>query len=169
MAHVWSLTENHMSITSSLNPVRIREFSFKNPSGGTGGSYLTHSAPFAPKTALVMLRRAVFDYEVGWRMAGISADEALSTYLEAHAHPMDKRVYFSEHDLADKGHDAQSLVLSFAQTLSVIKTGDGTEFRQQADRSWQAEGIQVNSTEQLLSDFYLVLDADDCEAGERLA
>ncbi|CAN7631229.1 hypothetical protein LJR189_004780 [Acidovorax delafieldii] len=158
-----------MAITSSWNPVQIHEFSFKNPSGGTGGSYLKHSAPFAPKTALVILRRAVFDYEVGWRMAGISADEALSAYLEVHAHPMDKRVYFSELDLAEKGRDVQSLVLSLAQSLQVIWTGDGTEFRQQPDRSWQAEGIQVHSTEQLLSDFYVVLDADDSEAGEQSA
>lgn len=82
---------------------------------------------------------------------------------------MDKRVYFSELDLAEKGRDVQSLVLSLAQSLQVIWTGDGTEFRQQPDRSWQAEGIQVHSTEQLLSDFYVVLDADDSEAGEQSA
>lgn len=153
-----------MTVSKSIPPVRIREFSFKNPSGGTAGTFLKYGPPLAPSSSLVVLRRAIYDYEVGWRMAGVSADDALTAYLDAHAHPQDKRVYFSEHELAGDGQDIHALVLSFAKTLRVIRTADGKVFRLQSDGSWRAGDIRVQKVEHLLEDCDLVLDADDSEA-----
>ncbi|TXT25405.1 MAG: hypothetical protein FD131_4606 [Rhodocyclaceae bacterium] len=83
--------------------VSVTEFCFNNPAGGTAisdGSF--NNEPYPHKTTKVVTVKGWLDYECGWRFIGLSADPLLTAYLEAHGHAVDRRVFFSEFDLADR-------------------------------------------------------------------
>jgi len=83
--------------------ITVPEFCFNTPAGGTAISDGTFGNEAYPHpTATVTPIKGWFDYECGWRFIGESADPLLTTYLEAHGHPEDRRVFFSEFDLADR-------------------------------------------------------------------
>jgi len=83
--------------------ITVTEFCFNNPAGGTAisdGSFNNEAYP--QRTATVTPIKGWHDYECGWRFIGTSADPQLTAYLEAHGHATERRVFFSEFDLADR-------------------------------------------------------------------
>ena len=83
--------------------ITVTEFCFNNAAGGTAisdGSFNNEAYPH--QTATVTPIKGWHDYECGWRFIGVSADPQLTSYLEAHGHATDRRVFFSEFDLADR-------------------------------------------------------------------
>lgn len=83
--------------------ITVTEFCFNNAAGGTAisdGSFNNEAYPH--QTATVTPIKGWHDYECGWRFIGVSADPQLTSYLEAHGHATNRRVFFSEFDLADR-------------------------------------------------------------------
>lgn len=76
--------------------VKIKEFAFQNPSGGTGMSNWQFNPPYTGQP-VVKITKKWFDYETGYRFWGEAVDPALKEYLKANA--KDGRVFFSEWDI----------------------------------------------------------------------
>lgn len=80
--------------------VIINAFAFTNKAGGTGLSNWAFNPKFPAPTTTVQVVRGWFDYETGMRFVAVSADPALTDYLNANAKP-GSQVFFGEQDLAD--------------------------------------------------------------------
>lgn len=77
---------------------KLKSFSFKNKSGGTGMSNWEWDPKFKGD-AEVTVEKSWHDYEIGTRYIGEAASPDLIEYLQKNAHPTDKRVFFGRSDL----------------------------------------------------------------------
>jgi hypothetical protein len=87
--------------------VKIKEFCYTGPGGGTSMSNGTFDAPYPHPDATVKVTRGFFDYECGHRFIGEPADPQLTSFRDEHGSMVDKRVFFSEFDLANPRDLAQ--------------------------------------------------------------
>jgi hypothetical protein len=82
--------------------VKIKEFCYTGPSGGTRLSNGTFDTPYPHPEATVKVTRGFYDYECGHRFIGEPADPLLIAFRDEHGSTEDKRVFFSEFDLVDR-------------------------------------------------------------------
>lgn len=75
-------------------------FSFKNKAGGTGMSNWDHDQRYQGPTPVITLNDVFYDYETGYRCIGDAVNPELVEYLEKVAHPKDKRVFITEHNIS---------------------------------------------------------------------
>ena len=62
-----------------------------------------HFDPRYPhKTATVEVTRGFCDYETGYRFIGVADDPELSAFRDKHGSSTDRRIFFSEFELADR-------------------------------------------------------------------
>lgn len=97
-------------VTTNLT-VGIRSFGFVNPSGGTGMSNWDHNELFPDASALVQVVEGWDDYEIGFRMIGVSADPKLTAYLERVGSPDDRRVFFGDHEIISRAERLRAIKL----------------------------------------------------------
>lgn len=108
-----------MHISTNTMPsstVRIKEFCYTGPGGGTRLSNSPHDPSYPFPFALVQVQRMFLDYECGWRLIGEAADPQLQAFRDQHGCPMDRRIFFSEFDLADR-RDLGPLIDRFGSTF----------------------------------------------------
>ena len=74
--------------------VKIKEFCYTGPSGGTRLSNGTFDTPYPHPEATVKVTRGFYDYECGHRFIGEPADPLLTAFCDEHGSTEDKRVFF---------------------------------------------------------------------------
>ncbi|MBS4020088.1 MAG: hypothetical protein KGZ68_17835 [Dechloromonas sp.] len=85
-----------------LMDVRIKQFCYTGPAGGTCLSDGAFGERYPHPEATVKVTRGFFDYECGYRFIGEPADAELTAFRNAHGSAIDQRIFFSEFDLVDR-------------------------------------------------------------------
>jgi hypothetical protein len=78
---------------------KLYGFAFMNKHGGTDMSNWEHNVKYTGKEAIVKITKVWYDYEVGYRCWAEAVNQELKDYLNDNAHPKDKRVFVSEHEI----------------------------------------------------------------------
>ena len=81
--------------------VKIKEFCYSNPQGGTMLSDGMNGPAYPHPEASVKPVKGWYDYEIGWRFIGEVTDPQLDAFITQHGHP-DRRIFFGEFDLLDR-------------------------------------------------------------------
>ena len=82
--------------------VAVTAFCYTTSCGGTGLSDGTIGTRYPHPVATVRVSRGFLDDECGYRFVGEAADPQLTAFRDLHGSATDKRVFFSEFDLADR-------------------------------------------------------------------
>jgi hypothetical protein len=135
----------------------VKAFGFINTAGGTGLSDWAHNPRFSG-TAQVAITRVWEDYETGLRFAGKSVDKSLDVYLNENAKPDDRRVFFSEFDLAapklaqELRRQVEKGIVLHAMETGVVRTGDGYVFKLCQDAKWSDGDMEFESIHALMEE-----------------
>ena len=145
-----SINQNNLTpeVIANLPKAMVKDFSFTNPSGGTGLSNWSYNKQFK-SVATISIFKTWSDDESGIHFVGVAQDDELKSYLEEVCDKDNKRVYFSEFSLT-KPRDAAKLIRALAKLANIATTSDGYVFKRQSDGSWSDGDMSWTSIEALM-------------------